>query len=217
MKNRLKKIQWELAKILRFDNLVTITPSMRCNQKCWYCCQNYVEHGEHPEQNYQFWIDLIKSKKLKVVAISGGECSLYPGVEHIINYCSENKILVNVITNLSHVIPNVKKSWRVTYLASYHEGADLRKFMLNYNQVSKDFYVKVVELHKGDYVVIDFAERREIKTDWKIGDSKCPYVNYYPDGTIMPKYKFDEKNNNLTGLILYWLRKISHYKERFNE
>ena len=216
MKTKFKRYLWEFVKILRFDNMVTISPTFRCNQKCWYCCQGYVEHGKHPEKDYKFWIDLIKRKNIKVLAISGGECSLYEGVEHIVNYCVDNNILVNIVTNLSNIIPNIKKSWRVTFFASYHEGADLKIFMKNYTELSKDFWITVNELHKDNIKILPFSVIREVKTNWVIGESKCPYVNYYPDGTLMPKYKFDEKNNTIMGYILFLLRKLSNYKKRFN-
>ena len=212
---KINKYRWELAKILRFDQMVTILLTLKCNQKCWYCCQSYVDQGEHQEQDYKFWIDFIDKKKIKVVSISGGECALYNGVEHIINHCIEKKILVSVVTNLKTLIPNIKKSWRVIFLASYHEGMDLKNFMTNYTTLSRKFHVTVRELHKDSNKIIPFSQVEIIKTDWRFGDSKCPYYTYYPDGTLIPKYNVSVRDNNFTYRFLDFLRKISGYKNRF--
>jgi hypothetical protein len=190
--------------------MVVISPSIICNQHCWYCCQNAV-HKERPpyeEHDYRWWIDFIDRKDIRVLSISGGEPSLYAGIEHIINHCIDKGILVSVVTNLSHLIPNIKKSWRVTFLASFHEGADLMQFFSNYTALSKDFYITVRELHRGSYKIIPFSQRIEIIENWKYGESHCFYPNYAPDGTLFPKDKMLRRTNSLSEVVLNSLRRI---------
>ena len=210
------KYRWELLKLLRFDNIVTIQLTMKCNQNCWYCCQKYVDHGYHEEKDYLFWIDFIKRKKIKAVSISGGECSIYPGVENIINYCSDNNILVSVVTNLKRLIPGIKKSWKVTFLASYHDKEDPINWMQNYTAINKDFYVTVHELHKNPKKILPFSKLVRPITEWVYGDGGCPYKTYYPDGTLYPRSRLIREENSFSYKLLSFLRKVSNYDKKFN-
>lgn len=210
---KLRKYRWELAKLLIFDNLYVISPTLKCNQKCRYCCQIQVPPGEHKEHDYKWWIDFIDRNKFKGIAISGGEPALFDGVHHIINHCIERKMVISIVTNLKKVIPDIKKSWRVTFLASYHEGADLKTFMENYTELNKKFHVSVRELHTSDKQIIPFAKVERIKSDWKEGESMCPYINYYPDGKEVAKEKLQLRHDNFMNRLLSFLRTISGYNK----
>ena len=214
MKKRINKIRWEIAKIFRFDNVYSLSISFKCNSKCDYCLVKVYDVTKYQEHDYKWWIDFIDRNKFKIVSISGGEPSIFPGIEHIINHCIDRKILVNVSTNLRVLIKNIKKSWRLRFCATYHDGfVDLRTFLINYTKLSKDYWVSVQELHNDETHVIPFARDEKIFiNEW--GDSLCPHINYFPNGEIIPKRMLIPRHNEFIDKVFKFLRDISGYTKK---
>src|SRR5574343_183639 len=182
--NKLSKYRWELAKMLKRGQVIMIKPSMKCNLKCPYCSVNWHtgKPPEYDEHNYQYWIDVIKREKPKMVAISGGEPGIYKGLHHIVNYCIENKILVQIVTNLTTIeeYRQIKPSWRVTFWSTYHHGSSELKYKNILQALKVRFYITVKELERPKV----FSFSRMVKLSTEFTNTIYPYKIFSPDGRV---------------------------------
>ena len=180
----LRKYLWELAKLLKRGKIIMIKPSMKCNLKCPYCSVNWHtgKPPEYDEHDYQYWIYVIMSEHPKMVAISGGEPGIYTGLHHIVNYCVANKILVQIVTNLTDIkeYVHIQHSWRVTLWATYHHASRAKSFELLYDYMSKRFHITVKELESPK--VFPFSRLTPLKTEFS--NTIYPYKIIAPDGRV---------------------------------
>ena len=185
---KLRKYLWELAKIFRKGNIVRIKPTMRCNLSCPYCSVNKA-HGRAPEfieLHYYHWVRIIKGNEpVKMVVISGGEPGLYDCVNLLINWCVGRGYLVQVITNLTNIskFRRIYKSWRVIFLSTYHPVGSIERYLMNYNELSRKFYITVRELRPADDMLPQHIPWAQVKA---ISDSQdeTPMKIYAPDGSV---------------------------------
>jgi MoaA/NifB/PqqE/SkfB family radical SAM enzyme len=188
---KLRKYIWEIVKRFTVDNYIGIKPTMRCNLKCPYCAVN-LNIGKPPEYDEVFacdWIELIDKANPDMVVVSGGDPGIYSGIEHIINHCINRKMLVQITTNLTNInsYMRIKKSWRVIFLSTYHSSSSLDKYISNYKQLKKRFYITVRELRpkkdmKPKY--IKWAKVKAIINDPETNNK--PRIWYAPDLSIHP-------------------------------
>lgn len=184
MKNRLRKIRWELAKLFKQGHIIMIKPSMKCNLKCPYCSVNWHtgKPPEYDEYDYQYWIPTIAQERPKMVAISGGEPGIYNGLHNIVNYCTQNKILVQIVTNLTNMDEYVKiePSWRVMFWSTYHHSSNKDRYLSNYNYLESRFIIVTKELEKP--MAFEFSRYVKYKTEFI--NTILPYKIFAPDGRI---------------------------------
>ena len=196
MKYRLKKIKWELAKLLKRGQIIMIKPSMKCNLKCPYCSVNW-HTGKPPEYNehdYNYWIDVIWKEQPKMVAISGGEPGIYKDLHKIANYCITNKILVQIVTNLTNIgeYVKIKPSWRVMFWSTYHHSSHKGRYLFNYDYLKFKFIIVTKELEKPKE--LPFSRMVELKTEFT--NTIYPYKIFAPDGRVFHScYEIDISGN----------------------
>lgn len=71
----------------------------RCNLKCKYCYDSRTHNFPVPEETVKRSVDLIRQSNIEFVHISGGEPTLNPYIDYIVNELSTKKILFT--TNLT--------------------------------------------------------------------------------------------------------------------
>jgi len=187
---RLSKYLWEIALRLKRGKVIVIKPTMRCNLNCPYCIVDKTlnTRPKFKEMPVMSWLKLIGEEiwngKVKLLVISGGEPGLYKDLHAIVNYAVDNGILVQIISNITHLseFDKIKDSWRVVFLSTYHPVGSLKRFMFGYKELSSRFYVTVRELRpKGDMNprYISFAKTIPIKDEQSDKEMEI----YAPDGT----------------------------------
>lgn len=184
------KYKWELAKIFKKGEPLTIKPTMRCNLNCPYCGAS-LEKGRLPkykEKDYLFWIDKIqqinKKKKINQIGISGGEPGIYKNLHKIVNWLTDNGYVVLILTNLTRIneFTEINKSWRVRFIATYHEVADLGQWLLNYLALEGKFHIVKRELREKDSLLPKKILGSEVKE--LFNESPDEYGRQVaPDGT----------------------------------
>ncbi len=129
-----------------------VMPSYKCNRNCSYCILK--EGGDQmptsEEQNFIYWAKYIETFPLKIseIYLSGGEPSIYPNVDLLVNYFLENKICVTVFTNLMDIklISKITPSDRLRFSATHHidlSHDDARTFAVNLELMSMKYRVDV--------------------------------------------------------------------------
>lgn len=152
---KIKKIRWELAKKLKKGQPLTIKPTMICNLNCPYCAASF-EKGRLPrykQHDYKYWIKKITGLKgINQIGVSGGEPGLYKNFHKLINHLTEKGYVILIFTNLTTIseFEKINKTWRVRFIASYHEGASLEEWLYNYNRLKDKFHIIIRELRKKD-------------------------------------------------------------------
>jgi len=187
-----RKIKWELAKKLRTGKEIVIKPTMVCNLKCPYCSVNKAKNGRAPiykKLSYLYWLELLKNKKLKSITFSGGEPSLYPNIDKLLNELVKRKHIILIFTNLVNInsFLEIKPTWRIIFLASYHEKGmtdkQRQQFADNYNYLSKRFYITIRELRHPYEDRLPIFPQSKIKII-QSGRDDAPLTVYAPDGQV---------------------------------
>jgi len=155
-KNKISKIRWEIARLLSPHSGIGIKPTTRCNQRCDYCLVNIAHNGRPPVFDEKPWYylfgDIMKEGPFNNITITGGEPALYDGISYLINNLVEQKNIILIFTNLSKIeeFMKIRKTWRVIFYSTYHEPASLKKYMQNYEILSRKFYITVREIRHRD-------------------------------------------------------------------
>ena len=120
-------LRWRLEKMFpsRADNFLRIYPTLRCNLHCSYC-SNFRSDGSAPckfrELSPDDWLEIVR-KCGRSVIISGGEPTLFPGIEELLNGIPR-ELDVHVYTNLTFspdlLIGKVKRN--IYFLGSCHRS-----------------------------------------------------------------------------------------------
>jgi len=181
--NKINKVRWEIAKILRGKRYIAIKPTMRCNMNCYYCGVNnagqyYPGNIKTPvkyeEKTPLYWIKLISRVKPDVLTISGGEPGLYYQLSEIVNYAVSKGVLVQIISNMTEVAEfnKITPTWRVNFIHTRHPGIKHH----NYDKVDFPVTVRVLK-NKPD---------RKTRHEKKIINHRDDGFRliYGPDGTL---------------------------------
>jgi organic radical activating enzyme len=101
-----------------------------------------------PEMSLNDWKQIITDfpYQLKEVFISGGEPTLMPYCNDLIDYLTGKKILVTVFTNLSNLtLLRAYPSWYLRINASYHPQANKKSFYDRYETLKGNGYQITVD------------------------------------------------------------------------
>ena len=182
---RFKKYLWEFVKLFNRRQIIMIKPSMKCNLKCPYCSVNKVAGGsppEYEEQSYVYWMNVIQWVKPKMVAISGGEPGIYKDLHKIVNFCTKNKILVQIVTNLTCIdeYDKIKPSWRVMFWSTYHHSSRVGIYLFNYLDLKRKFVIVTKELEKPKR--LSFSRMAPLRTEFT--NTIYPYKIFAPNGRV---------------------------------
>lgn len=123
----------------------------RCNLRCSYCYQpNYLKHERKNELNKDELTSMLTdfaNSGVFFFSLSGGECTLMPNFNHIIQEARRNLLDVTVLTNGTAIKPRVLKTLcdsRVSkikisiYGASSEEYKEFTRFSAGYDRVIKN-------------------------------------------------------------------------------
>ncbi len=104
--------------------LVHIVPVRRCNIDCGYCNEYDKVSQPVPIETLERWVDKLAELGTSVVACSGGEPLLHPGLERLVRRVRSRGMLAGLITN--------------GYLLSPKRIAALNEAGLDFLQISID-------------------------------------------------------------------------------
>lgn len=78
-----------------------ISPEGKCNLKCSYCCMDNRKRGNRLlMETIEEYVNALCSRGLKAVVLTGGgEPTLYPQINELIEYLSTKNLQVGIITN----------------------------------------------------------------------------------------------------------------------
>ena len=102
---------------------LTIDITSRCNQDCEFC-YNTGSNGDLGFDAFKEWI----TNDISVVEIGGGEPMLHPRLPDFIEYCTERKKKVNIVTNgslLNSRLFDIENKDSVEFLVSLHGVGDV--------------------------------------------------------------------------------------------
>jgi glycosyltransferase involved in cell wall biosynthesis len=125
----------------RFDGMLRIYPTLRCNLRCPYCVNDHVPGGkkESPRIPGLEWAAAINRHGRHVV-ITGGEPFLLPDLVDMIN-AIDPSLIVRVYTNLSLDVREMLDALRreVRFYVSWHPRphADYDQFLANLDRIQK--------------------------------------------------------------------------------
>jgi len=190
-------MRFGLLKKLKRGVRIKIFPSFICNLDCWYCANKFVGDGDYkrvPSMNYKKWIDIINEfpVKVKEVVISGGEPAIYKDLGRLVNYLTDNKIMVTIFSNLMIVNNEIKGSKRIRIGATHHIGTDETIFKVNLQHyIDKGIRVDVEEFKQDKKV--DDSYTKFVHTKGNATGLICMYspaFYFSPDGKLFPR-KFE--------------------------
>lgn len=164
-------IKYGKRKLFKRGITVSATLLNRCNLSCDYCSlKNFGDvRPQDPElKTAEQWIKFIETFPIKIreVYITGGEPSLFKGIDYLCNYLIDEGYFVTVFSNLTspaRIFNNVKKSARFKISATYHSRAAS-------SMIFNSVYMYLSNKHR-----IDVSE---------IGTDVFPYSNKIPFTTI---------------------------------
>lgn len=181
-------IKYGKRKLFKRGIGISLTLSYKCNLRCSYC--SLKNFGDTiPESNdvhsvYE-WIEFIKTFPVKIreVYITGGEPSLFKGVETLCNWLIDNGYFVTVFSNLTdkcEVFLKVKISARFKIQSTYHESANINHFTNNYLVLSRLHRIDIDEINTNHFPYL--SNKKQLTT---IENEKKPSIlRVNPDFSI---------------------------------
>jgi len=186
-------MRYGLAKKLKQGIRLKIFPSFRCNLKCDYC-GNGLQIGLDPQNTKQVlsndeWFDLIHTFPIKVkeVALSGGEPTIWRGFSSLVNKLLDHNYFVMVLTNLTTTksLMEVNKSNKLFILSTFHGRFFSKdKYIINYKEVNKKHRIVVKEIGENK---LEFSRQAPFGCTVALGKQavkNCLYIG--PNGLIFP-------------------------------
>lgn len=160
---------------------ITIALTSKCTQNCEFC---YVKNRAPGELNYSKLINFLKVVRPKSVDLAGGEPTIYPYINELIDWCYDEGIKVGLITNGSRLdnvrISNLNK---LSFLRiSINEYVDKYDKVLKIPELNDSVYTGFIYVwHKDSKPHIDtFLNMRpmypQIKYIKVVGDFLYPYI-----------------------------------------
>jgi organic radical activating enzyme len=166
---------------------VTIFVTYRCNLLCSYCSLLDPVPGKRPESKIELspeeWVEKIRVFPVNVrdVYITGGEPTLYRGLEFLVNNLLGRGYRVLVFTNLRKSLPFefCTPSRRFKIQATYHKCADPKEFDKNYQRLkSLGYRIEVDEFDKKTFTY-SHLKNYDNEERWKIANFR-----YSADGQL---------------------------------
>jgi len=152
---------------LRWGALLKILINYDCNLACPYCNLKLVT-GSRPRSQtstIEQWLEFISRfpVKVKEVTIEGGEPTLYPGIDTLVNKLLDQGLHVRFYTNLIYIeeLKRVKRSYRFRIIASFHRSGSARLFLNNYREIKKRHSIVVYEI---GHRIFRFSRLRPLQT-----------------------------------------------------
>lgn len=145
-----KHVKYSILHRLKRGASISISPTFRCNYRCEYCTLNIASTSRKVKESTLLeWLEFIDKfpLKLKEVHITGGEPTLMPYNDVLIQQLIKRKILVTLFTNLSKPI-NVNPSPYFRIHASYHHSQTTTLFFsdLYYEYKKSGYQITVDEI-----------------------------------------------------------------------
>ena len=128
-------------KLLKLKRGITLRMHLtwKCNFKCEYCPTELPDNYDYSKElSIVEWYDYIKRFpiKIKQIHILGGEPTLIPNIELLVNRLLKEGYFVTFYTNMSRpqVFDNIKRSLRFMIMTNYHKDWILsNKFLSRIN------------------------------------------------------------------------------------
>jgi organic radical activating enzyme len=136
---------------------------------------DYKTPPPYKEMPPEYWMKVIKRVKPDLITFTGGEPGLYGGLANVVNYAVRQGILIQILSNLTHLdeFYKIEPTWRVYFIHTLHPGQSL----YGYNEMSKDFHVTLRILKANP----NKSKHERQLIEWK--DTKYRLM-YAPDGTL---------------------------------
>jgi len=137
---------------------LNIVMTFACNFNCSNCGLK-IPNNEYPKEKHRAsldsWKKFIKEFPLKIkdVAISGGEPTLYPDAIEFINWLIDEGYIVSVYTNLSNEnLLKFRRSLRLKINATYHKESGKRDAWIErYNRLRKYYKINSYQIEHNDF------------------------------------------------------------------
>jgi wyosine [tRNA(Phe)-imidazoG37] synthetase (radical SAM superfamily) len=140
---------------------VSMNVTYNCNFKCWYCAVT-IPTGAMPKSkestaeqwldfrfpNYYLWFNIKIPLKIRQVAITGGEPTLYSDLVKLVNALLDKGYHVTVYSNLTRpkMLMEIQKNYRFQIVATYHHHDNADRFDQAYRMVYSKHRINVEEI-----------------------------------------------------------------------
>ena len=152
---------------LRRGTLLKILITYDCNLACPYCNLKLVtgRMPDSPNSTIQEWLEFIDRfpVKVKEVTIEGGEPTMYPDIDKLVNAILDKGLHVRFYTNLVYIeeLKRIRRSYRFRVIATFHKNGSARLFVNNYREVKRRHSIVVYEI---GHRIFRFSRLRPLQT-----------------------------------------------------
>ena len=143
-------------------NFLQVSLTSRCNFSCWHCPMAKFRNTDDPvyhlnnDMLIQYLEKWVKPEDW-VIELTGGEPSLYDGIQELLNYLNDKRYKTLVKTNGSGRLPLDLPN--VTIVAAFHKLETPPKYfnkVLIVDKIDAEDKVKVCKANGWDYRVIGY-------------------------------------------------------------